>query len=155
MSIYSEFSGQYCQNVIDPCSDNVCKNGATCNLFSLGNTTSRAQFNCSCATGYLGFYCDIPVNPCSVSNICNNGTCNIISNSTVDSRGMVRFGQYNCTCNDGYMGERCQCATSGCPTCTNNGTCGASCMFEGSCSYYCICPRNYYGSTCSNYNSRG
>lgn len=144
--------------MIDPCANNVCKNGATCNLFALGNATSEAQFNCSCATGYVGSRCEAPYDPCSVANVCNNGVCTTISNATVDSNGCARPGRYNCTCNTGYMGRTCLCATSGCPTCLNNGTCvidDDDRYNSTSCTYGCKCPRNYYGDTCANYRNRG
>ncbi|XP_019631267.1 PREDICTED: tyrosine-protein phosphatase Lar-like isoform X1 [Branchiostoma belcheri] len=85
------WTGQSCQDDVDECVSQPCKNGATCvNMPPAGSAT----YSCDCAPGWTGTNCDEEVDECQ-SNPCTGGTC-------VD-----RFNGYMCTCSSGNIGVNC------------------------------------------------
>ena len=80
----------------DECASNPCQNDATC-------IDLVADYNCSCAIGYLGINCEIDINECD-SNPCEyDATCeDSTSNNNID------HGDYQCLCNEtAYYGKNC------------------------------------------------
>src|SRR4051794_15129297 len=62
------YSGNNCQNNIDECLSNPCRNGGTCNDGVNG-------FTCRCAAGYAGTLCGTDINECGSSPCQNDGAC--------------------------------------------------------------------------------
>ncbi|XP_066299501.1 receptor-type tyrosine-protein phosphatase S-like isoform X3 [Branchiostoma lanceolatum] len=83
--------GQSCQDDIDECLSQPCKNGATCT-----NTppAGSATYTCRCTPGWTGTNCDQDVDECQ-SNPCAGGTC------------VNRLNGYMCTCSSGNIGAHC------------------------------------------------
>ncbi|XP_035699734.1 uncharacterized protein LOC118432302 [Branchiostoma floridae] len=85
------WKGQSCQEDVDECLSQPCKNGAACvNTPPAGSAT----YTCNCTPGWTGANCDQDVDECQ-SNPCTGGTC-------VD-----RQNGYMCTCSDGNIGAHC------------------------------------------------
>ncbi|KAE8604756.1 hypothetical protein XENTR_v10014818 [Xenopus tropicalis] len=119
------YTGEHCEALVDHCSPQPCRNGATC-------TTSLSGFSCHCPEGFLGSFCEEKVDPCAASPCLNNGSCT--------SAGI----SYSCRCSPGYTGPTCAqlvdfCALSPCAhgICRSIGT-----------SYKCLCIPGYHGLYC-------
>ncbi|KAM3931733.1 LOW QUALITY PROTEIN: delta and Notch-like epidermal growth factor-related receptor [Leptodactylus fuscus] len=119
------YTGEYCEALVDHCSPQPCRNGATC-------VTSLSGFSCQCPEGFLGSFCEEKVDPCSASPCLNNGSCYTAGLS------------FSCHCSRGYMGSTCAqladfCALSPCAhgICRSIGT-----------SYKCLCIPGYHGLYC-------
>ncbi|CAH2246535.1 delta and Notch-like epidermal growth factor-related receptor [Pelobates cultripes] len=119
------YTGDLCESLLDHCSPQPCRNGATC-------VTSLNGFSCQCPEGFLGSFCEEKIDPCSSSPCLNNGSCS--------SSGL----SYSCRCSPGYTGQTCAqlvdfCALSPCAhgICRSVGT-----------SYKCLCIPGYHGLYC-------
>ncbi|GBN18079.1 Protocadherin Fat 1, partial [Araneus ventricosus] len=120
-----------------PCLPNPCKNGGTC------ESASSAEFNCTCAIGYVGQNCEIQ-NFCMSSEsgedmTCENGVC-------IDS-GLSKI----CSCDEGYfLDPECHTCREIMEPCLPN-----PCSNDGKCtplsvdSYNCTCSEGYSGSRCT------
>ncbi|XP_053372552.1 uncharacterized protein LOC123561174 isoform X2 [Mercenaria mercenaria] len=82
------YSGDYCENHLPSCSDNICLNGASCS-----DTNDGAE--CTCTEGYTGSTCETDINNCSPNPCSTNQEC-------TDG-----IGGYTCICAVGYRGENC------------------------------------------------
>ncbi|XP_075057750.1 delta and Notch-like epidermal growth factor-related receptor [Mixophyes fleayi] len=119
------YTGEYCDSLVDHCTPQPCRNGASC-------VTSLSGFSCQCPEGYLGSFCEEKIDPCSTSPCLNNGSC--------VSAGL----SFSCHCSPGYTGPTCAqlvdfCALSPCAhgICRSIGT-----------SYKCLCIPGYHGPYC-------
>jgi len=91
----------------NPCSQNPCQNGGTCQPTNSGN------FMCICSPGYEGICCEIRelfsekrsssllstiigTDPCRINPCQNNGIC------------MTSGSSFFCTCLAGFSGQRCE-----------------------------------------------
>ncbi|XP_033106822.1 uncharacterized protein LOC117108782 [Anneissia japonica] len=83
--------GEPCQDdplEVNPCVNNLCKNGATCS--SKGNMSS-----CTCMEGFTGEFCEQDINDCEPNPCQNNGDC-------VD-----HVNSFICICSGGWQGVLC------------------------------------------------
>lgn len=120
------FGGKKCE-IEDPCGNNTCQNGGTC------QPTSRLQnesFFCVCLPQYAGSNCEIE-NECFKNPCKNKGSC-ILS---ID-------GEAKCICTQDHTGQYCETIKSLCSTepCLNNGIC----ISKSTDSYLCVCLRNHF-----------
>ncbi|CAF0965887.1 unnamed protein product [Adineta steineri] len=118
------------------CSINPCLNGGACIVSQFSNT-----FTCSCTQYYFGTRCE-HMNRCSYqSALCRNGgTC---------IPGLD--GAFSCRCPISYTGVYCETFSQTSTICSsmpcrNSGTCVA---YNNNANYYCQCPQDYSGSTCT------
>lgn len=74
----------------DPCQNNPCQNGGTCQVSTIGNYT------CLCPSNFTGAICESRVNLCASNPCQNGGTCIMGQNS------------YICTCTTSFKGTRCE-----------------------------------------------
>ena len=81
------FSGDRCEQSIDPCQPEPCDHG-TCSAISL------TDHICQCDAGYTGQNCSIDIDDC-LDIDCGNGTCYDLVND------------YTCDCFVGYSGIAC------------------------------------------------
>uniref|UniRef100_A0A8C6Z173 Notch receptor 2 n=1 Tax=Nothoprocta perdicaria TaxID=30464 RepID=A0A8C6Z173_NOTPE len=123
------FLGDYCQ-YRNPCENNTCKHGGTCETTSLiGKAT------CRCAPGFRGDECQYSeAHVCFVSQPClHGGTCHPHGQDT-----------YECACAPGFTGRDCQwidaCTSQPCAN-------GSTCTVSGN-KFSCICPPGYTGQKC-------
>ncbi|KAM6168148.1 neurocan core protein [Erethizon dorsatum] len=79
----------------DPCENNPCLHGGTCN-------TNGTMYGCSCDQGFAGENCEIDIDDCVCSPCENGGTCIDEVNSFV------------CLCLPSYGGSLCEKDTEGC-----------------------------------------
>ncbi|XP_004646932.1 neurocan core protein [Octodon degus] len=79
----------------DPCENNPCLHGGTCN-------TNGTVYGCSCDQGFAGENCEIDIDDCACSPCENGGTCIDEVNSFV------------CLCLPSYGGSLCEKDTEGC-----------------------------------------
>ncbi|XP_063084102.1 neurocan core protein isoform X1 [Cavia porcellus] len=79
----------------DPCENNPCLHGGTCN-------TNGTMYGCSCEQGFAGENCEIDIDDCVCSPCENGGTCIDEVNSFV------------CLCLPSYGGNLCEKDTEGC-----------------------------------------
>ena len=64
------YEGVNCNQTIDPCSKNSCKNNGNC-----VSNTNDCTYSCVCPKGFSGNNCEKDANPC-LNIIClNGGTC--------------------------------------------------------------------------------
>ena len=125
---YDFFSGTNCENNIDECLADPCKNGATC-VDGINNYT------CACVPGYTGYQCEINIDDCASQPCMHGGQC---------SDGV---NEYTCNCtNTGFTGINCEndideCAVS---PCQHNATCQNLIN-----DYSCMCWSGYEGKNCS------
>ena len=82
-----------CEQFINPCTNNLCALGSTCQSVS-----SSVQYVCLCPEGYRGIFCNQQIHACE-SNPCVNGNCTKLSN-----------GGHYCNCPVGYTGAVCKSA---------------------------------------------
>uniref|UniRef100_A0A8C4WJN1 Neurogenic locus notch homolog protein 1 n=1 Tax=Gopherus evgoodei TaxID=1825980 RepID=A0A8C4WJN1_9SAUR len=122
------FAGQNCEDNIDDCPGNNCKNGGTC-------VDGVNTYNCQCLPEWTGQYCTEDVDECQLMpNACQNGgTCH------------NNHGGYNCVCVNGWTGEDCS---------ENIDDCAMAACFQGAtchdrvASFYCECPHGRTGLLC-------
>ncbi|XP_062615099.1 neurogenic locus notch homolog protein 1-like [Saccostrea cucullata] len=110
----------------DPCENNRCGNGGTCQPLGL-------NYKCTCVPGFTGIFCETNIDDCSSSPCYFGGTC-------VD-----RVNDYSCECLGNFTGKRCErylgmCANSPC----KHGTCYTT----GRDTYGCQCEESYVGKNC-------
>lgn len=114
------------------CSNNHCKNNATCEIVNKWNYT------CSCSDPYYGEFCE-KIDLCKPGPCQNNGTCTNLNGT-----------DYNCTCQTGYEGKRCEmlnlCVSM---PCLNQGICT---NLNGK-DYNCTCVNGFEGKNCENFDS--
>ena len=145
--------GENCDNDIDYCSSNPCKNGGKCADLSTtqGRTIETLKvYECDCSgTGFEGVNCDMLVDECSPNPCKNNGECTDKINS------------FECDCKPGYEGETCdnsinECASNPCSThvlpisddnCPGNTDVNQVCCLDLNNEYECVCKK---GSKSSN-----
>ncbi|XP_078357449.1 uncharacterized protein LOC144642352 isoform X2 [Oculina patagonica] len=111
---------------INECTNNPCKNGATC-------VNLQGSYRCDCTSGYSGNTCETDVDECA-NNPCKNGaTCVNLQ------------GSYRCDCKSGYSGNNCETDVDECANnpCQNGATCA---NLQGS--YRCDCKSGYSGNNC-------
>lgn len=80
------FSGSFCEDDIDECEVNPCKNNGTCE-------NTAGGFICHCPTGFSGTFCSADVDECLGVKCQNGGTCVASHN-----------GSY-CHCVSGFEGK--------------------------------------------------
>ncbi|KAL1237846.1 Neurogenic locus Notch protein [Trichinella pseudospiralis] len=122
------YAGKRCENYIEPCLMNPCKNGATCIVYDYG---LYVDHHCQCPNGYIGESCEIKI-------MClHDGECRVRSD-----------GGYICDCPDGYMGKNCE-FKHPCPGkfCTEQ---ISSCLYPDTVddSQCTLCPIGYVGYNC-------
>ncbi|XP_048583799.1 uncharacterized protein LOC5505993 [Nematostella vectensis] len=120
------FSGDKCEDDINECQSNPCKNGGTC-------ANGENKYSCVCAPGFTGTNCDTDIDDCAGDPCANGGTC---------TDGINGF---TCTCPAGYTGNTCgtdidECASS---PCQNGATCN-----DGVNNYTCSCIPGFTGTRC-------
>ncbi|XP_076444633.1 uncharacterized protein LOC143282756 isoform X2 [Babylonia areolata] len=121
------YNGQYCEEIVDPCSSNPCYFGGTC-------TANGTDFNCACITGTTGDRCEQIAESCTSDYCLNGGACrNEINGKT-------------CLCKPGYSGDTCQISFDVCSSnpCKNGGTC----VSQENVRFICLCPTGYEDPTC-------
>ncbi|CAF4217835.1 unnamed protein product, partial [Rotaria magnacalcarata] len=64
----SPFTGQRCEDRVDPCANQPCQNGGTC------QPTNGNSYQCICPPGYSSFDCSTR-DPCSQNPCMNGGQC--------------------------------------------------------------------------------
>nr|XP_034322568.1 fibropellin-1 [Crassostrea gigas] len=129
------FSGDRCENAINPCDGSGCQNDATC----VADQTSTEGYRCQCKTGYTGLRCESLINPCDGNGCQNDATCVADQTSTEG---------YSCQCKTGYTGLKCESLINPCDGhgCQNDATCVADqTSTEG---YRCQCKTGYTGLKC-------
>ncbi len=83
----SGFNGVNCQQVLNPCGNTSCLNGATCNQIA-----GMFDFNCTCAPGFTGKYCEQLEDYCATRPCKNGAVC------------IKAMGSYVCNCLAGFTG---------------------------------------------------
>ena len=122
-------SGTDCENNIDECVVEPCKNGATC-------IDGSNNYTCNCVAGYTGFDCEINIDDCAPAPCLNGGLCSDGVNS------------YTCNCNNtGFTGPNCELDIDECAVqpCKNNATCN-----NLNNDYSCNCWTGFEGKDCEN-----
>ncbi|XP_004873483.1 neurocan core protein [Heterocephalus glaber] len=79
----------------DPCENNPCLHGGTCN-------TNGTVYGCSCDQGFAGENCEIDIDDCVCSPCENGGTC------------IDEVNGFVCLCLPSYGGSLCEKDTEGC-----------------------------------------
>ncbi|XP_071943652.1 adhesion G-protein coupled receptor G7-like [Antedon mediterranea] len=125
------YTGQFCETLLNACSNNACQNGAACVQVS-GSCTA---YTCSCATCYTGTFCETLLNACTNNACQNEASCVQVSGSCT---------AYTCSCATCYTGQFCETFSSNntCDQCQNRGTCRQS-----SCDV-CVCLPGFEGMFC-------
>ena len=75
-----------CQEDIDDCADQPCRNGATCE-------DRVNEYFCECTSGWSGLTCETKINECDFNPCYNGGRC-----QTLDTG-------YQCDCRPGFTGK--------------------------------------------------
>ncbi|KAM8831310.1 protein jagged-2b isoform 1-T1 [Spinachia spinachia] len=121
------FSGFYCHENINDCTDNPCGNGGTC-------IDGVNSFQCFCPDGWEGQLCDLNVNECR-HNPCKNG-----------GRCVDLVNDFYCECADSWKGKTCHSRERQCDatTCSNGGTC-----YDHGDTFRCACPPGWGGNACN------
>ena len=78
--------GRNCQEDIDDCADQPCRNGATCE-------DRVNEYFCECTSGWSGLTCETKINECDFNPCYNGGRC-----QTLDTG-------YQCDCRPGFTGK--------------------------------------------------
>ncbi|CAI2356035.1 unnamed protein product [Caenorhabditis sp. 36 PRJEB53466] len=123
------YSGSFCQEGQNYCSDNKCLAGARC-------TNSFGGYFCDCPLGRSGQFCE-RIDCSDLPGVCNNGKCVVPTTSGKP---------FDCECQEGFEGEFCEkdkneCLAEG--LCFNNGSCV---NLNGS--FRCECPAGFTGKWC-------
>ena len=116
-------------NIIDPCENEPCQNGGTC------NSNADQTFTCNCHPAHTGSLCQNLTDPCTLDPCLNGGTCTNIGESS-----------YMCDCGIEFTGQDCSVSIDHCtlssPNC-NNGSC-----VDGFGTFACQCNPGYTGDFC-------
>lgn len=122
------FHGLHCEMHAQTCSDNPCKNGATC------SDTQDGGYQCKCHPEFQGVNCDVKIDHCRATPCQNGGTCTLISGE-----------EYQCRCPAGFTGRNCEVNVDDCAgnPCSNGGTC-----FDFVNDYKCYCHAGFVGRNC-------
>ncbi|KAM9294437.1 delta-like protein 4 [Gastrophryne carolinensis] len=128
-SCRASYTGVNCEERINECDSNPCRNGGSC-------TDVEKGYVCECPQGYYGIHCEHSVLNCADSPCFNGGTC----------REREMGASYSCQCPLGYTGSNCEKKVD---KCTNN-----PCLNGGQCSVLgytqlCHCRPGYTGLTCA------
>lgn len=83
------FTGTHCENNIDDCAGNPCRNAGTC-------VDGVNDFTCTCTLGYTSKDCSVRTSPCDHLPCDNGGICYAHLSGPV------------CQCPQGFMGARCE-----------------------------------------------
>ncbi|EDO35413.1 predicted protein, partial [Nematostella vectensis] len=120
------FTGSQCEESVNDCNPNPCRNEGTC-------TDNNGSFKCSCIPGYTGRLCESDIdecltNPCKHASACDNTP-----------------GGYTCTCKPGYTGQNCDVDINYCQS--------SPCMYNSTCkdlptSFECVCDFGGRGERC-------
>jgi len=131
------YDGTNCEEDINECLTEPCKNGASC-------TQGIGEYTCDCLLGYGGINCEIDTDKCSPDPCQNGATCT----ETTD-------GKYSCECLTGFEGLDCEvdvnecllqpCQHGGICTETTDGTTKEPGVFHCACSSYF----GYSGQLCN------
>ena len=164
----SSFTGQFCDEVQNPCmSYNPCGNG-TCIAMS------SFEYICNCPAGYTGQNCSDPTLTCTLGS-CSNGVCSMeaegvsicicnpgytgefcderildCNSSQIQCNGHGNYttlgNRSYCECNPGWTGDWCQVSIDSCNInpCANNGTC----LKTNETDFICLCIPGWTGATC-------
>lgn len=121
-------TGEQPANKCDICSQNECKNGATCQA-------NGTDYKCVCAPGFSGHRCQDKVDACYNQPCQNEGICSLINEL-----------EYRCICRLGWEGQQCQINKDDCVAspCQNNGEC-----IDKIGDYECKCTPGFTGVNCS------
>ncbi|XP_056004929.1 slit homolog 2 protein-like isoform X2 [Ostrea edulis] len=123
------FHGDKCENEINACFINPCRNGV-CEVLDHG------RFRCKCNSGFRGDRCEVNIDDCKGHACMNNGSC------------MDLVEGYTCLCAQGYTGKMCQQKILYCRGNHNHCQNGGSCVNLDT-DYSCKCPTGYGGKNCS------
>ncbi|KAM9733774.1 protocadherin Fat 4 [Menidia menidia] len=123
------FMGSLCEDDIDECNPNPCRNNGTCE-------NNAGSFHCHCLDGFSGSICSGDFDSCLNVNCQNGGTC-------IPSQD----GDY-CLCVPGFTGELCEDLIDHCRS--------APCV-QGSCinqhtGFSCHCPFGVSGVHCEEHS---
>lgn len=160
------YTGVNCDEKINECDSNPCRNGGSC-------TDGESGYVCECPQGYFGTHCEHSVLNCADSPCFNGGTCReremgasyacqcplgytgsncekkvdrCISNPCMNGGqcSVLNYKQF-CRCRQGYTGPTCAVNMNVCAKnpCSNGGTC-----YDNNGVYGCICPPSFTGKTC-------
>ncbi|CAF1083657.1 unnamed protein product [Adineta steineri] len=127
-------------DIIDPCANHTCKNGATCVRDGL------TSYKCNCIPGFGGKFCNESLPKCSDANIkCPNAECV----ETFDPNVPVYCKCYDGTRRDPRLNDTCPLSpcyekNSEVPICKNNGTC----QIVGG-AHVCDCTGGFAGQNCT------
>lgn len=122
------YTGDQCDQLIDQCQPNLCKNGGICR-------TVANSFICFCPFGYIGTTCDQVYDFCADVPCQNGAQC-----VSIEGTG------FQCNCLHGYEGLTCNQEVDFCQEqlCLH----GATCMNIPGDNFYCNCPFGYTGQLC-------
>ncbi|XP_056230340.1 protocadherin Fat 4 isoform X2 [Seriola aureovittata] len=123
------FTGTLCEDDIDECEVNPCKNKGTC-------VNTAGSFYCHCQSSFSGSICSIDVDECLKVKCQNGGTC------------LPAQDGYYCHCVPGYEGEMCEQFID---------HCSSTPCIHGSCissqtGFSCLCPFGVSGVHCEEHS---
>ncbi|GBM80062.1 Fat-like cadherin-related tumor suppressor [Araneus ventricosus] len=115
--------------IVDPCTNNPCQNGGTCEVE--GNS-----FRCACPENFSGDKCEI--DPCTNNPCENGGTCKVEGNS------------FRCVCPENFSGDNCENDDEWKNVCDEKDPCqnGGTCKQEDGKDYKCHCMEGFNGTNC-------
>lgn len=126
------FAGLNCEEDIDECEANPCRNGAEC-------IDGINKYTCQCLPGFEGDRCQVNINECSKYTPCQN-----------DAKCTDLVADYSCMCKDGFGGKNCSVPLTGCQEvlCLNGGTCVPWLVGEDDHRGNCTCMPGFDGDVC-------
>lgn len=127
------YSGYFCQNKIEGCKVNPCRNGGIC------YENINGQPTCKCPGQFTGNNCETFIGECGKNPCLNGGSC-VFTNSTYEA--------FYCVCRESYTGRNCEypfnnnvCQVT---TCQN----GGSCYLNEHHQPQCFCQEGFTGNNC-------